>query len=181
MTAPLVSTEGLVVVVACGQTVVDEPHEPRQDGLAVLGFDGVDDVVVGVRVELHQDLAEDADTRLAWAVNELKMLEIVDDAVDDRLVGGAPSPGFGVPAVQEVLPRDGRPVVHELVSRARNRLVRTSAQVDLLQQVPDRDGLNHAVNQGSGEGEARVVLDTLQGSRDDRDVPESGVLEGFAQ
>ena len=53
--------------------------------------------------------------------------------------------------------------------------------MDLLQQVPDRDGLNHAVNQGSGEGEARVVLDTLQGSCDDRDASESGILEGLAQ
>ena len=116
MTAPLVSTEGLVVVVARGQTVVDEPHQTWQDSLAVLRLDGVDNVIVGVRVELHQDLAEDTDARFARAIDEFEVLEAVDDAVDDRLVGGAPSPGLGMSAIQEVLPGDGRPVVHELVS-----------------------------------------------------------------
>ena len=181
VTAPLVGAEGLVVVVTSRQAVVDEPHQARQDSLTTLGFDGLDDVVIGVRMELHQNLAKHTDPRFTRSIDQVEMFEIVNDAVDDGLVGRSASPSRGMSTVQEMLARYGRPAAHEAISRSWNCFVRTGTKVHLLQQVAKGNSLHHAVDEGSSQGEARVVLDSLQGSCDDRDIAKPGILESLAQ
>ena len=82
--------------------------------------------------------------------------------------------------VQEMLARYGRPAAHEAISRSWNCFVRTGTKVHVLQQVAKGNSLHHAVDEGSSQGEARVILDSLQGSCDDRDIAKPGILESLA-
>ena len=112
---PLLGAKRLPVVVATGEGVVHEPHEPGQNGLAPLGLDDLDDVIVGIGMELHEDLTQHPHSRFAWLVTQRQGLEGVDDAAHQCGVAGTSSPGGGGAAVLEVLPTDRLPPLHELV------------------------------------------------------------------
>ena len=69
---------------------MEELHEAGQFGLAALGLDDVDSVVVGVGVELHEDLADQADARLARDVAQRQGVEGAHALSDDLSVGTRP-------------------------------------------------------------------------------------------
>ena len=88
-----VDTQVLLVPRGGGHGVVEELHEAGQFGLAALGLDDVDGVVVGVGVELHEDLADEADARLARDVAQGQGVEGAHALADDLPVGDAPAEG----------------------------------------------------------------------------------------
>ena len=68
---------------------MEELHEARQYGLAALGLDHIDGVVIRIRVELHEDLADEADPGLAFNVAQFESVELAHAFGDELRVGEA--------------------------------------------------------------------------------------------
>ena len=157
---------------------MEELHEAGQFGLAALRLDDVDGVVVGVGVELHEDLADQADARLARDVAQGQGVEGAHALADDLSVGDASAQGRhasrGDPLLDVAVPRAVQ--VHR---GAGGGLVGAHAQQHRLDGVADDEGLNGLVEVGNAQVEAGVVLDTLDGQCDDRHLRVSGVAQAL--
>ena len=163
-----------------GHGVVEELHEAGQFGLAALGFDDVDGVVVGIGVEFHEDFADQADARLARDVAQGEGVEGAHALADDLSVGDASAQGRhasrGDPLLDVAVPRAVQ--VHR---GAGGGLVGAHAQQHRLDGVADDEGLDGLVDVGDAQAEARVVLESLDGQGDDGDLRVSGVAQALAQ
>ena len=159
---------------------MEELHEAGQFGLAALRLDDVNGVVVGVGVELHEDLTDQADARLAGNVAQGQGIEGAHALADDLSVGDAPPQGRhasrGDPLLHVAVPRAVQ--VHRGAGRG---LVGAHAQQHRLDGVADDEGLDGLVDVGDAQAEARVVLEALNGQGDDGDLRVSGVTQALAQ
>ena len=175
-----VDTQVLLVPRGGRHGVVEELHEAGQFGLAALGFDDVDRVVVGVGVELHEDLADQADARLARNVAQGQGVEGAHALADDLPVGDAPTQG-GHASRRNPLLEVGIPRAVQLHRGAGRGLVGAHAQQHRLDGVADDEGLDGLVDVRDTQVEARVVLDALDGQGDDGHLRVSGVAQALAQ
>ena len=131
-------------------------------------------MVVGVGVELHEDLADEADARLARDVAQRQGVECAHAFADELPVGGASAEGRHAsrrdPLLDVAVPRAVQ--VHR---GAGFGLVGAHAQQHRLDGIADDEGLDGLVDVGDAQAEARVVLEALDGQRDDGDLRVSGV------
>ncbi len=185
--AELVAARTQVVLVPVGDVRPGghELHDARHHGLAVLRFDDVDHMVVGVRLVFDEDLAYHADAHLAWLVLQRQRVEGLDDLLEQRLVrqvalADEPARGLGMAVMLDGLAHDGVPRLVQLVRTALRHLVWAHAVQAFHQQVSDDQRLDGAVQQRRRRGEAGVVLDALRGDGDDRDLRVSGVDQRLA-
>ena len=147
---------------------------------AAVGLDDVDGVVVGVGVELHEDFADEADARLARDVAQGQGVEGAHALADDLAVGDAPAEGRHAsrrdPLLDVAVPR-----AVQLHRGAGRGLVGAHAQQHRLDGIADDEGLDRLVDVGDPQVEAGVVLDALDGQRDDGHLRVSGVAQALTQ
>ena len=159
---------------------MEELHEAGQFGLAALGFDDIDGVVVGIGVEFHEDLADQADARLARDVAQGEGVEGTHALADDLSVGDASAQGRhasrGDPLLDVAVPRAVQ--VHR---GAGGGLVGAHAQQHRLDGVADDEGLDGLVDVRDAEVETGVVLDALDGQGNDGNLRVPGVTQALTQ
>ena len=138
-------------------------------------------MVVGVGLELHQDLADDADARAPRLVAAGQVVELADHLAQEAAVANAPAPGGRAAPVLEVLGDDAVPALDELLGGAFDHFVGAHSQQAGVEGVSDDDALEHLQAHGGGQLESGVGLDALQGDRQDRHLRVAGLAQALAQ
>ena len=138
-------------------------------------------MVVGVGLELHQDLADDADAWAPGLVAAGQVVELADHLAQEAAVADAPAPGGAAALVLEVLGDDAVPAIDELLGGAFDHLVGAHPQQAGVEGVADDDALEHLEAHGGGQLESGVGLDALQGDRHDRHLRVAGLAQALAQ
>ena len=152
----------------------EEVDQARDDRLTALALDRVHDLVVGGRVELDQDLAHHADTRLAAEVHARERVEVADDLRVDLFGLAQRKPAL-------VLFHPVHPLAEQLVRAAGLGLVRAHAVQAHHQQIAHEQrrngGLEHLRrNREAGIALARVV----EREADDRYLVQAGVVQALS-
>ena len=185
----LVATHAEVLLVPVGDVGAGghEFHDAGHYGLAILGFDDVDHMVVRVRLVLDEDLADHADAHLAWDVTQRQIVEGLHDLLGQHVVRQVPLPdarrlggGLGIAVVFDGFAHDGVPQLVQLVGRALLHFVRAHAVEALHEQVAQNQRLDGTVQQGRGGLEAGVVFEALGGDGDDRNLRVAGIDQSLA-
>ena len=147
--ANLVATHAEVMLVPVGNVRAGghEFHDARHHSLAILRFDHVDHMVVGVRLVLDENLAHHANAHLARFVLQRKSVEGFHNLLDERLVRQIPLADeltcrLGIAVVFQRFTHDGVPRVIQLVSAVRRHLVRAHAIQAFHQQIADDQRLD---------------------------------------
>ena len=183
----LVAAQVLLVPVGDVGAGGHEFHDAGHHGLAILGFDDVDHVVVRVRLVLDKNLADHADTHLARDVAQRQIVEGLHDLLgqhvirqiallDARRLGC----GLGIAVMLDGLTHDGVPQLVQLVGRTFLHLIRAYAVEALHEQVAQNQRLDGTVQQGQGGLEAGVVFEALGGDGDDRNLRVAGIDQSLA-
>ena len=163
------------------QSVEEEPEQARDHRLTALGLNDVHDVVVGVGLELDQDLPDHAHAGPAGHVGQRQGVELLDHLPQEAPVAQAPAPGGAASPVLKELPDNGVPALQELLGGAGDRLVGAHPQQAGVEGVANDDAAQHAHPHGGGELEPGVGLDPLQGDGHYRHLRVPGLAQALAQ
>ena len=185
----LVATHAEVLLIPVGDVGAGghEFHDAGHYGLAILGFDDVDHVVVRVRLVLDKNLADHADTHLARDVAQRQCIKGFHDLLgqhvirqiallDARRLGC----GLGIAVMLDGLTHDGVPQLVQLVGRTFLHLIRAYAVEALHEQVAQNQRLDGTVQQGQGGLEAGVIFEPLGRNGDDRNLRIAGIDQSLA-
>ena len=138
-------------------------------------------MVIGIRLELDQDLPDDTHARLAGDVAARQGGELSDHLSQQAPVAQPSAPGGAATLVLEELPDDRVPAFQEPVGGALLGLVGAHAQQTGVEGVADDDALDDLERQGRGDLEPGVLLKTLHGDREDGDLGVSGITQALAE
>ena len=171
--AKLAAAHAKVVLVPVGNVRArgHEFHDARHHGLAILRFDNVDHMVVGVRLVLDEDFAHHTDAHLARLVLQRQRVEGFHNLLNKRLIRQIPLADefacrLGIAVAFERFTHDGVPRVVQLIRTAWRHLVRAYAIQAFHQQITDNQRLDDTMQQCRSGGEARIVFDALRGNGD---------------
>ena len=163
------------------RTAEEEGEQPRNDGLAALGLDLIDDVIVGVGLEFDQNLSDDADARLTGDIAPGQGVELADHLAQQTPIAQPPAPGGAASPAPEEFPDDRIPPFYEAVGSPLLGLVGAHAQQAGVEGVADDDALDDLERESRSDLEPGVLLDALQGDGQDGDLGVAGVVQALAE
>ena len=185
--AKLVAAHAEVMLVPVGNVRASghEFHDARHHSLAILRFDHIDHMVVGVRLVLDENLAYHADAHLARLVLQRQRVERFDDFFDERRIWQVSLADeltcrLRATVVLERFTHDGVPSLVQLIRTTRRHLIWAHAVQAFHQQVADDERLDDAMNQCRRRFEARIVFNALRGNGDYWNLRISGIDQRLA-
>ena len=126
-------------------------------------------------MELHQDLADHAYTRLRAFTLKGQIVEIVDDLLYGLLEATS------LLAFVDLRLATRHPMIEQAVRCARLTFIGTRAIEALHEQIAVEDGIDGVIEHRRGDVEARILLiELLERQRDDRNMLETNRFQRFS-
>ena len=149
-------------------TVQEEIRQIQNYSFAAFAFDDIDDIVIGIRVILDQDLSYHAHARLLY-IQQRQLIELLYDHLHQPLV-------FLHITGNDIIANHVAAFFIKRIGRTRHLFIRTCRIQHTHQQIAVHDCHHAPLDDPLGNLEARVLFKPRHIDRNDRDLFHSHVF-----